>query len=157
MFTITDICNIAIQIERNGEALYRQASEMAVNREASAVLIQLADDEQKHARWFADLNLSQEKSANTSQLEIAGRELLQGMMENQAFSLDADSLSREEQVSEILEQSIEFENDTVLFYEMLSNFIEDARVIDQLTRIIEEEKSHEQKIKGLLQMAQAKI
>jgi rubrerythrin len=157
LFSITDICNIAIQIERNGEALYRQASEMAENRETSAVLAQLADDELKHARWFADFNLGPEKSVDYSQLENAGRELLQGMMENQTFSLDVDHLSREEQVSEILEQSIAFENDTVLFYEMLSNFIEDAIVMDQLTRIIEEEKSHVEKIKGLLPMPQDKM
>ncbi len=55
MFTIGDIRNIAIQIERNGEETYREASKVAKDSDVVEMLVWMADEEQRHAKWFSDL------------------------------------------------------------------------------------------------------
>lgn len=150
MFTINDICDIAIQIERNGETVYRQAAENITDTKTADLLKELADDEVRHAKWFENLHLERSEPFGNVQLENAGRELLQGMMENQTFSLDAAGLVNAQTIEGILAQSISFETDTILFYEMLGGFIEEKNVLRQLENIIREERSHVEKLKGLL-------
>ena len=71
-----------------------------------------------------------------------GRNLLQEMIAKETFSLDQDQLVKTENLSELLEQSINFEQDTILFYSFLSSLIEDAQTVTQLDEIISEEKKH---------------
>jgi rubrerythrin len=78
-----------------------------------------------------------------------GRDLLREMVKDQTFSLDADKLSKAENLHAFLEQSIAFEHDTVVFYEMLQGFIEDAQVRFQLDRIIAQERDHIHQIETL--------
>jgi rubrerythrin len=82
-------------------------------------------------------------------MESVGRELLREMVKDQTFSLDADKLAKAENLHAFLEQSIAFEHDTVIFYEMLQGFIEDAQVRLQLDRIIAQERDHIQEIQTL--------
>ena len=49
----------------------------------------------------------------------------------------------------LIELAIEFEKDTVLFYEMLRPFIGDPTVLDQLDEIIAEENDHVSKLQAL--------
>jgi rubrerythrin len=150
LFTMTDLCDIAIQIERNGEAAYRRSGEMTDRPEIMNMLRKLADDELKHAKWFADLNLTGPSLPDDSPLETAGRELIQGMMENQSFSLDPVKLSQAQKIEDILAQSIEFEKDTIIFYEMMGGFIDDENVIEKLDSIIGEERMHVATLKSIL-------
>jgi rubrerythrin len=150
VFSVMDLCHIAIQIERNGEAVYRKASLATEDEQARALLIQLADDELRHVNWFESFNLSHAEPPVHSQLESAGKELLQSMMENQSFSLASDSLSKGTRLAGILAQSLEFEKDTILFYEMLSNFIEEEEVGQKLNMIIAEERTHVDKLQAIL-------
>ena len=150
MFTIRDLCDIAVQIELNGEAVYRQASEVMADPKIEALLHELAEDEKRHAKWFENVGLSHSGTYSDSQLESAGRELLQGMMENQTFSLDTTELTHSEKIEQVISQSVTFEKDTILFYEMLSGFIDDEKVLRQLEEIINEEQSHVEKLKGML-------
>lgn len=139
-----------MQIERNGEAVYRQAGEVMTDPKIEALLHDLAEDEKRHAKWFENLSFSHPGTYSDAQLESAGRELLQGMMENQTFSLDAAELTRSEKIEQTISQSIIFEKDTILFYEMLSGFIDDEKVLRQLEEIIKEEQSHVVKLEGML-------
>lgn len=148
LFTIMDLCNIAVQIERNGEAAYRQASKRVEDLRAAETLIQLADDELRHAEWFENLQPIQSGSSDYTQLENTGREILQAMIEKQTFSLDADKLAHSQKSVEIFAQSIIFEEDTILFYEMLGSFIDDEKVRAQLNAIIAEERLHVERLKS---------
>jgi rubrerythrin len=150
MFTIADISHIAVQIEENGEATYRKAAANCNDTGLSDLLNRLANDEQQHAKWFRNLNQSRNVSDSEQQeLESMGRDLLREMVKDQTFSLDADKLSKAENLHAFLEQSIAFEHDTVVFYEMLQGFIEDAQVRFQLDRIIAQERDHIHQIETL--------
>ena len=142
MFTVKDLCDIAIQIERNGEAVYREAGKRATDTRIADMLLQLAEDEARHAKWFENLAVRVALISDTPQLESAGRAILQGMMEHQTFSLDKENLTDAEQINEVIAQSILFEEDTILFYEMIGGFIDDETVLGHLETIIAEERSH---------------
>jgi rubrerythrin len=150
MFTIADICSIAVQIEENGEATYRKAAANCNDTGLADLLNSMANEERQHAKWFRNLNQSHKVSdAKQQEMESMGRDLLREMVKDQTFSLDADQLSKTENLQAFLEQSIAFENDTVVFYEMLQGFIEDAQVRFQLDRIIAQERDHIHQIQTL--------
>ncbi len=142
MFTIADIRNIAIQIELNGEETYRKASLEASTPEMEKIFVQMADDEKRHAQWFESIQSEKPVSEEQREIEAAGRAILQEMVKNQTFSLEQDTLDKITNLDELIEQSLGFEQDTILFYEMLSGFIDDGETVKQLEVIIIEEKRH---------------
>jgi rubrerythrin len=150
MFSVKDLCDIAIQIERNGEAVYREVGKRATDTRVADMLLQLAEDEAQHAKWFENLAVRVAVISDAPQLESAGRAILQGMMEHQTFSLDQENLTNVEQINEVIAQSILFEEDTILFYEMIGGFIDDEAVLGHLETIIEEERSHVKWLNTLL-------
>lgn len=150
MFTIADICDIAVQIEENGEATYRKAAANCNDIGLADLLNHMANEERQHAKLFRNLNHSREVSDSGQQeMERMGRDLLREMVKDQTFSLDADKLCKAKYLHAFLEQSIAFERDTIVFYEMLKGFIEDEQVRFQLDRIIAQERDHIQQIETL--------
>jgi len=71
-----------------------------------------------------------------------GKSILLGALGDETFSLKDADFSKIEQIKDLLTLSIEFERDTVLFYEMMRPFIEEKGTLDHLDAIIEEENSH---------------
>jgi rubrerythrin len=70
---------------------------------------------------------------------------------DQAFSIKDADFSKIEDINSLLELSVEFEKDTILFYEMLRAFIDDEETLSQLDKIIEEEKRHVQLLEEFLE------
>lgn len=148
MFLIEDIIDVAIQLEKNAEKVYRKAHQKIANPELAAMLDWLADEEVKHAAWFSDLRSKIRKKIVDSEIEKMGRELLQQATGTQSFSLDEADFSEMRQVRQLLDLAIEYEKDTVVFYGMLQPFIEDEETLDFLEKIIAEEKSHIQRLRS---------
>jgi len=150
MFTLTDIIEIAVQIEKNGESTYRRAQRKTSDPSLADLLGLLADEELEHQRWFAELKGRVGTKAVDKNLEAMGRELFQNILGEKAFSLDEVDLSQVSDIQTIMRVSAEFEQDTVVFYEMLEPFVEDAQSRDDLRLIIEEEKRHLRKLQDRL-------
>jgi rubrerythrin len=153
MFTLTDICNIAIQIEKNGAETYLNASKTTENSELAKPLAWMAEEEEKHARWFKSIKSDKELTAEQMEMEAVGKSLLLEMVKNNTFSLDSKVLKDTTDLKELISQSIEFEQDTILFYEILLDFLDNAETIEKLQTIIREEHNH---IKNLKAMAEQK-
>jgi rubrerythrin len=150
MFTIADICDIAVQIEKNGEATYREAAANCSDTGLADLLNRMANEEQQHAKWFENLDLAGEISGSGHhELESMGRGMLREMVKDRTFSLDADQLGQADNIEALLKQSIAFEYDTVAFYEVLQGFVDDERVRFQLDRIIAQERDHIHQIEEL--------
>ena len=149
MFTLDDIRNIAIQIERNGEQAYRSASKNADDPQLAHMFEWMADEEMRHGQWFKALKIPSRASGTHDEIETMGRSLLQEMMKNQTFSLEDAQLQTITDIMGLLTLSVEFENDTILFYEMLRAFIDDAETIEQLDVIIAEEQGHVRQLERL--------
>ena len=127
MFTLGDIRNIAIQIERNGEETYRNASKAAKDPEVAEMLAWMADEEKCHANWFTSLKSNTPLTPEQREMEQMGRTLLQDMIKGNNFLLDENELKNAENVEEVIARSKAFELDTILFYEFLIEFLDDTR------------------------------
>jgi rubrerythrin len=150
MFSIADIIDLAIQIEKNGERIYRQALEKMSDPSLASLLQYLADEEVKHAKWFSEMKATIKQTADDSSLAEKGKSILRGVLGDESFSLADADFSKIDEVQGLLKLAIEFEKDTVLFYEMLGSFIQDKETLDQLTIIIEEENRHADVLQGYL-------
>ena len=151
MFTLSEIIDLAIRIEKNGENAYRKAQEEVSNPSLASILQWLAEEEVEHEKWFTRLKEKAGTLAEDPKLEEMGKAILQGVLGDQAFSIKDADFSKTEDINSLLELSVEFEKDTVLFYEMLSAFIDDEETLHQLDKIIEEEKRHVQLLEEFLE------
>jgi rubrerythrin len=150
MFTITDIIEIALQIEKNGESTYRRAQRETSDPSLADLFGLLADEELDHQRWFTELKNRVGIKLVDQNLEAMGRELFQNILGEKTFSLDDQDLSKAPDIQAVIRISAEFEQDTAVFYEMLEPFVEDPRNRDNLRLIIEEEKEHRRNLQERL-------
>ena len=155
MFTLGEIIDLAIRIEKNGEETYRKAQEEVSNPPLASMLKWLAEEEVEHEKWFTRLKEKVATVAEDPKLEEIGKNILQGVLGDQAFSIKDADFSKMEDINSLLELAVEFEKDTILFYEMLSAFIDDEETLSQLEKIIEEEKSHVQLLEEFLEKKKA--
>jgi rubrerythrin len=142
MFTLADVRNIAVQIEQNGEETYRRVASQANDPELTRIFNWMADEEKLHAELFATIIDNRTLTPEQEELETMGRSLLQDIVRSQTFSLDQQLLGQATSLEELLIQSIEFETDTIGFYEFLAGFLDTPEAITQLNGIIEQERGH---------------
>ena len=150
MFSLKDIIDIAVQIERNGERVYRNAAEKIENPSLRSLLKRLADDETQHAKWFEELIDKVSDTGEFPEQEKIGRALLQDAVGAQSFNLEDADFSSMKKIEDLLSLAIEFEKDTALFYGMLQPLIEDQKTLEQLHAIIQEEEAHARRLKEML-------
>ena len=142
MFTVADIREIAVQIEKNGEAAYRAAAEIIKDSAIRDIFIWMAEEEKHHAAFFSKIDSAEPLSEEQQELEKMGRQLLQEMVADQTFSLDKEMLIKTASFEEALTQAQQLEQDTIMFYEFLLNLVSDEEARLQLEQVIEEEKRH---------------
>jgi rubrerythrin len=109
----------------------------------------MADEEMRHAQWFEELDLPSRLPTGHEEIESMGRSLLQEMMKDQTFSLEDDRMRAVRDLDGLFELSMEFEQDTILFYEALRSFIDDPDVVVQLNRVISEEHGHMRQLESM--------
>ena len=110
----------------------------------------MADEENKHARWFSNLKNTFASDSQNPIGEEMGQELFKDLLDKQTFSLKDTDFSQVRRSSDLIAIFIEFEKDTVLFYEMLEPFIENGETLEQLQGIIAEENRHIVRLQELL-------
>ena len=142
MFTMADIREIAVQIERNGEDAYRKAAASVKDSALREIFIRMAEEEKAHRAFFSTIESSEPISEEQRELEVMGRQLLQEMVADQTFSLDREMLAATDDLAEALSQAQTLEQDTIMFYEFLLNLVGDDEIRQQLELVIEEEKRH---------------
>ena len=150
MFTAHEILDLAVQLEENGIAVYREAAGQASNPDIRNLLLWMADEEVKHARWFSELKQEiDSRSINPFMAEMS-RKVFGGILGDKSFSHREVNFSEVDRIDDLIEIFIEFEKDTVLFYETLIPFIEDNHTLQYVTKIIAEENDHIEKLHELL-------
>lgn len=149
MFTFGDIRNIAVQIEKNGETTYSLAAKLATDPKVVETLEWMAQQEQSHGKWLSNLQSGRDLSEEQRELESMGKALLQDMVRGNDFLLDPEELQGADSMQEVIEKSIGFEQDTIVFYDFLLGFLDDEETARQLQEIIEEERGHIRKLEEL--------
>jgi rubrerythrin len=151
MFSLKDIIDIALQIEQNGERIYRTAAGTIEDPALESTLKWLADEEARHFNWFAALKTTVSDGGDYPEQEKMGKELLRNAVGDHSFTLEDADFSSMEKIEDLIRVAIEFEKDTALFYKMLQPLIEDQKTLDQLHVIIHEEENHVRRLKMFLE------
>jgi rubrerythrin len=142
VFEIDDIIHIAIQLEENAVAVYRQALERVAHPRLKALLEWMVGEEKRHAEWFAGLRQRLLRTDSNPIGRVINREMLTEMVGGQSFSLKQVDFSALARFDDLIDVLVEFEKDTILLYELLATFIQDPDIHGQLQTVIAEEKRH---------------
>ena len=142
MFDVADILDLAIRMEENGEAVYRSAIPSAPNPDIAAALEWMAGEEAVHRQWFIELKATAEQAPDHPVMKAVKREALFDILGEDCFSLEATDVSTFGELSELVAAAMGFEQDSVLFYEMLAPFLLKDSARRQLDGIIAEERRH---------------
>jgi rubrerythrin len=142
MFSIREIIDMAIQLEKNAETFYRKALARVSTPILEPVLVCLADEERDHAQWFERLKRALEEARASGEKGELDGEVLRSLVGDQKFSLAEVDLAEIESVEELIELAIEHEKDTILFYQMLQSFIDDPETNKELDEVIAQEEQH---------------
>ena len=76
MFTMDDIIDIAVKIEKNGEKVYHDALQKVSDPSLISLLQWLADEEVQHADWFFGLKKKTLQISVSSEFEEMGKKIL---------------------------------------------------------------------------------
>jgi rubrerythrin len=154
MFTPVDILDVAVQLERNGEKVFREAVRKVRHRDLADLLRWMADQERAHIQWFTELKAKTTEPFTDPNLQKMGREILQETLEGASFNLKNVDFTKIDEIRELLNLSIEFEKDTAIFYELLLSFVDDQETQDLLEKIIDEEHNHARLLREFVNTAQ---
>ena len=142
MFTLAEIYDLGIRIEKNGEKFYRDAMKEAWSAPIADMLKRLAEEEVQHVDFFVKrMDALKQKRENPLMDEMSAS-MLKDILGNQTFSLKETDVSTIRSVDELVALAIEFEKDTILFYEMVGSFMPEEEARRELKEIIEEEERH---------------
>lgn len=150
MFSVHEILDMAIQLEKNGESVYRHAVDEVTASDLVAMLKWMADEEAEHRRWFLELKNNYATRSVNPFVEEMGRQVFGEMLGEKSFSHRDVDFSRVKRVQDLIGIFIEFEKDTILFYETLIPFIEDKDTLQHISKIIAEENNHIKKLQEFL-------
>ncbi|MFZ0610800.1 MAG: ferritin family protein [Desulfobacterales bacterium] len=149
VFSANEILDMAIRLEKNGETIYRDAIEKVRDPDLSLLLEWMADEEARHAHWFSKMRSRLILESPDPQTAKMGRDMLDNLLAGQSFSLEEVDFGRIDHINAMLAKFIEFEKDTILFYQMLEAFIQEESARVELKKIVAEEEQHIEKLKTL--------
>ncbi len=150
MFSIHEVIDIAVQLENNGEKIYRNARELTDNLSLMDLLEWIADEELNHAEWLTELKSDLDLEEDHHLIAEMSQMLVSDFIGKQAFTLEDVDFSQIEKTEDLIQIFIDFEMDTIVFYEMLKSFIVDEKTAEKIDQIINEEKNHIEKFQELL-------
>ena len=143
-FSVSELINIAIGIERKGIAFYDIMAKSTENTAARGVFHCLTDMEREHVKIFQSMLNEADKYQPSETLTEEHTDYLQALVDNAVFTdaqITSEMAIQADSDMKALEFAIGVEKDSILFYyEMRDIMPKQAYPI--LNGIIAEEKSH---------------
>jgi len=153
VFTAAEALDMALKIERNGEAFYEAAARKVDDEEVRAVLEDLAVQERRHYQAFQKLadRVGEPPTLSAPEWEEYG-EYIHAALESALFAGPDKALAAADRVrtaEEALRMALGFEKDTLIFFYDLREMMpeEDRGIVGE---IIREEKAHVRRLARLL-------
>jgi len=143
-FSISELINIAIGIERRGITFYDIMARSTDNEMAREVFQNLTDMEREHIQIFENMLGEADKyqPSETATEEYAG--YLQALIDSAIFTDDmitSEMATQADSDIKAVELGISAEKDSILFYYQMRDIMPQP-VLPMINRIIAEEKSH---------------
>jgi rubrerythrin len=145
MFTASELFDLAVQVEVNGERFYRYAMGRVKGDSLKNLLGWLADQELAHQSTFREIKERIVHGAKPApSFSTLTQQAVRRAMGRHAFSLDELQVDSIRDEKEILQAAVLFEEDTILFFEFIAPFVSDPGVFSTLEKIKTEESNHKQ-------------
>ena len=147
-FNIDEVFEMAVQMERNGARFYRKAADNAQDTESSGLLLELAQMEDDHEKFFSNMReriASPEFGNITFDPNGEAAHYLQSMMHGRVFGIKGDPtriLTGSETLENVLNTAILLEKDTIVYYSGIKEMMPAELGRDKIDAIIREEMSH---------------
>jgi len=150
IFKASDVYETAIQIEGNGEALYRHAVKVTGDSKMKELFNYLADEEVKHKRLFEGLAKKAEHYNPPETYDGEYCSYVRAYSEGLVFTPDKmeKELGRIKNAEDAIEFGIQREIESILYYLETRNFVPEKERAD-VDRIIDEERRHYLKLVDL--------
>jgi rubrerythrin len=147
VYSVNEIIEMAVQIERNGYAFYHEATKRKdLDAKSLEFLAFLRDQELNHEQTFLGLR----DEIDLQVLELSGdwelvaaylKTIVDGRIFNDQFSA-IKKATEAKSIHEIVDNAITFEKDTLLYFHAINDAISNDHAKQALRRIINEEVSH---------------
>ncbi len=150
MFRMDEVLDLAIRLEKNGASRYRHWLSLTTEPQIRLTLSWLADQETQHADFFTHLK---EINVARSQVEPPDAQAdlhLEDFLGSRTLSLDDVEVLTLADPGQVFQTALEFERDTILFFDMIKVFITEESALTQLAAVIEEERRHIDLLESLL-------
>ncbi len=145
-FTIQEIIEIAIEIEKNGKSFYQSLSEQAGSAQLRDLFEYLSKEEELHINRFEEL-LKISGGYQISELYYATDYMgyMKAIADERVFKSNLsvnEFVKNIKSASEALDKAIGFEKDSILFLYEMQEFLDDKNNKGTIQKLINEEKDH---------------
>lgn len=146
-YSVNEIIEMAVQIERNGYAFYNEAAKRKdLDADSRNFIIWLRDAELDHEKTFLRLrdeidNMILELSTDWDMVAA----YLKTIVESRIFNSEDSAIRKAAEAKDlmsVIDNAITFEKDTLLYFHAISDGISNDKAKTALRRIINEEVSH---------------
>jgi rubrerythrin len=147
VYSINEVIEFAVQIEKNGYAFYHEASKRKdLDAKAKEFIEFLRDEELNHEQTFLSLRGDAEMQdlELTSDWEMVSQ-YLKTIVDSRIFNTEDSAIKKAtgaKDLMEIIDFAISFEKDTLLYFHAINDGISNPKTKQILRRIINEEVSH---------------
>ncbi|MEA2059729.1 MAG: ferritin family protein [Thermodesulfobacteriota bacterium] len=141
-FNADDIFEMAVQIEKNGAAFYRQAAEKVENQDHKKFLLELAAMEDDHEKTFETLKKELTENEKKSTVFDPGDEnflYLKALADMRVFY---EKETPGDDFKDIVKSALQTEKDSIVFYLGMKELVSEKRGKHRLNDIIHEEMGH---------------
>ncbi len=148
LFNADEVFEMAIQTEENGAAFYRRAAELHSGQDDVALLLALAEAEDKHKKTFWEMRstlagIEKESGGHDPYDEaVLYLDAIADSSGGEGSPKVADSLTGTETLRDILGTAIQLEKNSILFYVGLVDVVPERLGRKKVQDIINQEKAH---------------
>jgi rubrerythrin len=151
-FTIQEIVEIAIEIEKNGEVFYRTLSESSSTATVRDLFKNLSEAEKKHKAKFEEI-LKSVGGYQISEIYYADEYMgyMKAIADEQVFKKDVSVINVAKGVKspkEAIELAIDFEKDSIIFLHEMQDIIDEDEK-DTVKKLLNEERDHLRRLSAM--------
>lgn len=141
-FNADDIFEIAVQLERNGAAFYRNAAGSVDDEDIKAFLLEFASMEDEHEKTFINLRKELTEAEKTPTVFDPNNEAalyLKALADTRVFFKKEIDIST---VEGIFKSAVTAEKDSIIFYLGMKDLVPESLGKGRMDAIIKEEMGH---------------
>ncbi len=153
-FNAREVAELGVEIEKNGEMFYSEASRLSHQSEVRCLLEWLAAEERVHRSVFEEMarDLEERQRLHESFDLEAYQAYLKDLADSHIFRNAEEvreMLAKRTTAEEILDLALGFEKDSILLFEQMKKVTPPESGEKEIDRLIQEETNHIRKISEL--------